>query len=600
MITGSWGSPTCWETTDPYNQTWSRNDYFECQVKAIAAAAKLGLKSVFYVGSFPNQSLSALLDHEDIAFGGDKSFGGIFTGRTDSQGSKSNYSYTDTVLITAPEADWILTQLEDRDLLEHITHFFLQDDLQAPMNDNIALIKELKAKWNQLTPLSDSLSFLGEIWHEARAPVFAPEEYYVNGLANEDDQMMGMIKSFLQNQYMADRYGLDPWPLLFMNNQGSGAKIISDSLVRFQIYAAMTFGSKGIYIYCWGLGVVNIPEHHDAAGHPWRLPGTPSVIYPFVRDANADAQVWGSLLIHARFAASITTGPCKIPPLTSGFGPGEGRQCVRPDNTKPIVSMSDRLTAGLFTLNATHGYMMLFDQRLSNAPGAIPERPIELLVNPACDLTLIPAGRNRSAWKIKRDSASGQIATIWLEGGAGALLAVSGSQCMDMIGAVRPWWNAPAGLSLATTAEGIGVDINTVVPVSAPGYSSAGGSVGSEGAGGNSVNPSIRYKHPGQVAPDQESPNDSIWASFMIGGAPDITSDRAAKNCADAGFNVRTSTRDLVVPPRPLQTITRAQRLAHSFARRLAHSLPLRLRRSRSRAPTLRSSSPGSTGLWCC
>ena len=69
-------------------------------------------------------------------------------------------------------------------------------------------------------------------------------------------------------------------PLLFMVNQGSGAKIVSDSLVRFQIYAALTFGSKGIYVYCWGIGVVNVPEHHDAAGHPWRLPGTPSVIYP--------------------------------------------------------------------------------------------------------------------------------------------------------------------------------------------------------------------------------------------------------------------------------------------------------------------------------
>ena len=44
-----------------------------------------------------------------------------------------------------------------------------------------------------------------------------------------------------------------------------------------------------------------------------------------VRDANADAQVWGNLLIHARFAASITTGPCTIAPLTSGFGPGEGQ-----------------------------------------------------------------------------------------------------------------------------------------------------------------------------------------------------------------------------------------------------------------------------------
>ena len=67
--------------------------------------------------------------------------------------------------------------------------------------------------------------------------------------------------------------------------------------------------------------------------------------YAVVRDANADAQVWGNLLIQARFAASITTGPCTIPPLTSGLGPGESRQCVRPDDTKPIVSMSDRLTS---------------------------------------------------------------------------------------------------------------------------------------------------------------------------------------------------------------------------------------------------------------
>ena len=65
-----------------------------------------------------------------------------------------------------------------------------------------------------------------------------------------------------------------------MNNQGAGSSVTSDSLVRFQMYAALAFGAKGLYIYCWGLGVVNIPEHHDPQGHPWRLPGTPSVIYP--------------------------------------------------------------------------------------------------------------------------------------------------------------------------------------------------------------------------------------------------------------------------------------------------------------------------------
>ena len=65
---------------------------------------------------------------------------------------------------------------------------------------------------------------------------------------------------------------------------GSITDIVSDSLVRLQVYAALSFGARGLYYYCWGHGIWNI-----SSGDQFHVRGTPTPNYAVVKAANADA-----------------------------------------------------------------------------------------------------------------------------------------------------------------------------------------------------------------------------------------------------------------------------------------------------------------------
>ena len=83
----------------------------------------------------------------------------------------------------------------------------------------------------------------------------------------------------------------------------------SESFTRMSVYAGLAFGSRGLYYYFWGGGA--LWEWDDGVGKP-------SPNYPIAKEANADAVVWGKLLLSTKNIGTLTTGPC------------DGRHCMHP------------------------------------------------------------------------------------------------------------------------------------------------------------------------------------------------------------------------------------------------------------------------------
>ena len=78
--------------------------------------------------------------------------------------------------------------------------------------------------------------------------------------------------------------------------------ITSDSLVRVQVYGALAYGARGLYYYCWGHGIWNMPHPLQVEGR-----GTPTVNYNVVKATNADAAVWGAALLRARHVGALSS-----------------------------------------------------------------------------------------------------------------------------------------------------------------------------------------------------------------------------------------------------------------------------------------------------
>ena len=72
-----------------------------------------------------------------------------------------------------------------------------------------------------------------------------------------------------------------------VGTRGDIAVIRSDSLVRVQVYAALAYGARGLYYYCWGHGIWNMPSNPEDNQGIGR--GTPTPNYP-----GAFSQTYGS------------------------------------------------------------------------------------------------------------------------------------------------------------------------------------------------------------------------------------------------------------------------------------------------------------------
>ena len=289
----------------------SQNDAFECIAKALPAVERLGLKFIFSVGFYDGM----YSDHQaSLVLGGAKAFGGL----------SDSLNFTVKGPPTTPEVQWSVEELKRRNLSHIVSGYLLRDDITTVTAPTSASVEYLRDHAPTIVPLGNVGSMGATTQYTARLPVASPEEYAIDpALASQDAATSAdvQLQLYAVNQYQGDRYRVDTWPLFQV--QGSDFRQpVTPSQLRLQAYAAVAYGARGLYYYCWGNGVWNV----TMPGGQFAGRGKPSPLYAVVKKANADLAKWGTAL-----STLVTCDP--LVPSTDEFdrsvAPFGGAACDR-------------------------------------------------------------------------------------------------------------------------------------------------------------------------------------------------------------------------------------------------------------------------------
>jgi len=223
------------------------DEMFDCVAKALPAVDKLGLKFAWGVGFFKKAAGLAGVR------GGPAGFGGVIDSDGDYIGNIS------VGAVSSTELAWVVGQLRERNLTHIVASYFLHDDVVTVDQATIDAVAWLRDNARDIVPQVNSGS--AATLYASRQHILSPEEYEINGaITNASQETANQLLMFAGNQYVAERFGLDNWPLFNVGDGGGNPNVRSDSLVRVQVYGAIAYGSRGLYYYCWVRGSGTPPQ----------------------------------------------------------------------------------------------------------------------------------------------------------------------------------------------------------------------------------------------------------------------------------------------------------------------------------------------------
>eukprot|EP01050_Picozoa_sp_SAG11_P009844 SAG11_NODE_956_length_6395_cov_2.617853_1_plen_1113_part_00 len=456
---------------------------------ALRRIQKVGLRPIFTPGGFLTT----------------RTLAGDWFGSTDAFGGVSSCVVNDTLPanspllctpemgkhhLTPPELAWIKAELDKRNLSQAIDMAFLHDDDFHVTGDTIASTEWLKNNWPGAPGminggLTDPLGL-----YSSRQFVLSAEQYYIQSentavfnISGPQGMLRTLLLSYTQSQQLAERFRLRPWPLFNLGDGMGLTAIESDSFVRVQVYAALALGAKGINYYTWAGGVWNsggtLPLPHNQSK------GIPGLNYPTVKTVNADAKVWGNLLVGARHVGAISTmsstcssdaqcaptcaggtqkdtvprcvsGGCQCPLEKDGSSPTAGPG-LEPAPELPVSGMDADLLVGVFSSSSMgdSGFLMVTDTRVAMGIGVLPQRTVAITLNARCVAAVVPPGIERTLESLspqithhgRQRSGGGAQVFLRLQAGDGALLRVNGSGCGYVLRGVRRWQYDPRTIS---------------------------------------------------------------------------------------------------------------------------------------------------------
>jgi hypothetical protein len=419
----------------------SPDQSFDCLARVLAELGPLGLKLVLGWGDditpvVYSANKSSGMRGLSRVLGGVAGMGGV----TDS--GPSSWS------VTTPEVAWLVGELEKRNLADDVAQIFFHDDEIGDSAATANSVRWLRENANHIAPQSNTFSDSApESLYVDGQFMFSPEQYAIRGNGKAFTHTMGNAKAaaimtteqllmFANDQLLTERYRLDMWPLFALGDGGSVVDTRSDSLVRVQIYSALAYGARGLIYYCWHGGVWNSTN--------LKVNFEPLSNYMVAKKTNADATVWGTLLLHARHCGAVR----------QPAGPEARRHhVVSPSAGGVVQTMDDQLLVGVFSDGLTNdtGYLMVVDLRTNMTTGSVPPRSVGLEINPACQASIV-AGHHEG-WAQQPSFVEEQLVTLQLHGGAGALLRVTNGKgdvdCGQLLRGVRQWWYDPRTINLA-------------------------------------------------------------------------------------------------------------------------------------------------------
>lgn len=192
-------------------------------------------------------------------------------------------------------------------------------------------------------------------------------------------------------------HGVLPWPMF----NASGADV-SDSLLRFPIYAGLAYGAQGLWYFCYRGSLTNGVE--GKPGHTSYAAAKADVKpnWYVAQAANRRVAAYGPHLLGAVSQALFNTG-WQVP----------GTLVPGPDRL--VTEMSDDLLAGVLIKPRRLPMVLVVDKRVSKTPGATPPREVEVAFAPA-------VGRVRVLDARASRTVRGNRVRLTLSGGEGMLL----------------------------------------------------------------------------------------------------------------------------------------------------------------------------------
>ncbi|MCP4639266.1 MAG: hypothetical protein GY851_02465, partial [bacterium] len=157
-----------------------------------------------------------------------------------------------------------------------------------------------------------------------------------------------------------------PWPMFNVSGIGTGSKMESDSLTRFQVYASIAYGAQGIWYFTYrGYGSLAEGEEGGApfetADEAW------SHIDPkwhVAKKANHRVAAWGPMLLGRQARMVYHTGEWRV-----GESPGKNELVTR---------MSDELLVSILEKEGEPPLAMVVDKRVDLKAGTLDRRDVSV------------------------------------------------------------------------------------------------------------------------------------------------------------------------------------------------------------------------------
>lgn len=201
------------------------------------------------------------------------------------------------------------------------------------------------------------------------------------------------------------RRGLTPWPMF--NACGDD---VSDSTLRFPIYAALAYGAQGIWYFTYRTALTRSKEGQRGFERYEDALANVKPNYYVAKKANHRVLAWGPKLLGRKCEGVLSTGWR----IENAVGPG-------PDVI--VTGMSEDLLVGILTKPQRRLMAMVVDKRVSKEPGATPPREVELTFSEMVTRIEVMATP-------KSRSVQGHRVGLTLEGGEGMLLGLTARRGM--------------------------------------------------------------------------------------------------------------------------------------------------------------------------
>ncbi|MDP2896760.1 MAG: hypothetical protein Q8Q12_09405 [bacterium] len=227
-------------------------------------------------------------------------------------------------------------------------------------------------------------------------PIMNPQIYPTLYQKNRpvDEQARLYCEGLNRLRESCKRYNLIMWPMFNV------AGVESDSLIRFQVFSSLAYGSQGVWYFVYSGALQRGTDFKSLEEAKANL----RPIWETAKKANACVAEWGPRLLGRSVAAVYHTG-------WSCAG------VKKPSTGRWVESMDDDVLVGVLTKDGESPLAVVVDKRVALQAGAVPEREVTVRFGPAVSEILLISGR-------MENSTKGRTIKLKLEGGGAQLLVL--------------------------------------------------------------------------------------------------------------------------------------------------------------------------------